>query len=286
MTIPISITFIVVNFGRLCRNKMYRVKLFFLFFLITIFSLSASTFDNVKRWIIVIDAGHGGNDHGAIGSSSSEKDITLAVALKVGKYIKENISNVTVIYTRESDIFVDLRERANIANKNKADLFISIHVNSTNSKNAIGTETFVMGLTKDKENLEVAMKENEVIFLEKDYSTKYEGFDPKLPESFITFTLTQNIFKDQSIDLASKIQTQYKDRISRFDRGVKQAGFWVLFKTAMPSVLTEIGFISNPSEEKYLNSLQGQDYISSAIFRACRDYIKEIDSKDGLTKKN
>lgn len=277
---------IVVNSGRLCRNKMYTVKLLFLFFLLTIFSLSASAFDNVKRWVIVIDAGHGGNDYGAKGSNSSEKDITLAVALKVGEYIKENINNVTVIYTRKSDKFIDLRERANIANKNKADLFISIHVNSTNSKNAIGTETFVMGLTKDKENLEVAMKENEVIFLEDDYSTKYEGFDPKSPESFITFTLTQNIFKEQSIDLASKIQTQYKDRISRFDRGVKQAGFWVLFMTAMPSVLTEIGFISNPSEEKYLNSIQGQDYLSSAIFRACRDYIKEIDSKDGLAKKN
>jgi N-acetylmuramoyl-L-alanine amidase len=277
---------IEVNFGRLGQNKMYRVKLLFLFFLLTIFSLSASASDNVKRWVIVIDAGHGGNDHGAIGFFSSEKDITLAVALKVGEDIKENISNATVIYTRKSDKFIDLRERANIANKNKADLFISIHVNSTNSKNAIGTETFVMGLTKDKENLEVAMKENELIFLEKDYSTKYEGFDPKSPESFITFTLTQNIFKEQSIDLASKIQSQYKDRISRLDRGVKQAGFWVLFTTAMPSVLTEIGFISNPSEEKYLNSIQGQDNLSSAIFRACRDYIKEIDSKNGLSKKN
>jgi N-acetylmuramoyl-L-alanine amidase len=149
----------------------------------------------------------------------------------------------------------------------------------------MGTETYVMGVTKEEENLEVAMKENEVIYLEKDYSTKYEGYDPKSPESFIIFTLTQNIFQSQSIDLASKIQTQYKDRISRFDRGVKQAGFWVLFKTAMPSVLTEVGFISNPTEEKFLISNKGQDYLSSAIFRACRDYIDEIDNKSGLAKK-
>src|SRR5664279_320302 len=262
------------------------MKLFSLFIFLLLFSASGSAIDNAKRWIIVIDAGHGGKDHGAIGTSCSEKDITLAIALKTGEYIKKNISNATVIYTRDKDTFVALGERARIANKNKADLFISIHANSTASINVKGTETYVMGVTKEEENLEVAMKENEVIYLEKDYSTKYEGYDPKSPESFIIFTLTQNVFQSQSIDLASKIQTQYKDRTSRFDRGVKQAGFWVLYKTAMPCVLTEIGFISNPTEEKYLNSLQGQDYISSYIFRSCRDYIKEIDSKDGLTKKN
>ncbi len=264
---------------------MYKMKLFFLFIFLALFSRSVSAFDNVKRWIIVIDAGHGGRDHGAIGTSSSEKDITLAIALKTGEYIKKYISNATVIYTRDKDTFLALGERARIANKYKADLFISIHANSTTSINTKGTETYVMGVTKEEENLEVAMKENEVIYLEKDYSTKYEGYDPKSPESFIIFTLTQNVFQSQSIDLASKIQTQYKDRISRFDRGVKQAGFWVLFKTVMPSVLTEIGFISNPTEEKFLISKRGQDYLSSAIFRACRDYIDEIDHKSGLAKK-
>ena len=140
-----------------------------------------------------------------------------------------------------------------------------------------------MGLAKDQQNLEVAMKENEVILLENDYSTKYEGFDPKSPESYIMFTLMQNIFQEQSTGLASKIQTQYKEKYNRNDRGVKQAGFWVLFMTTMPSVLTETGFITNPAEEKYLNSKEGQDYIASSIFRACRDYINEIESKSGIS---
>lgn len=256
------------------------------FFALLIFTGSnsaiASNIDN--GWVIVIDAGHGGNDHGAIGSYSSEKDITLAIALKTGEYIKKYIKNVKVIYTRKYDTFIGLRERANIANKNNANLFISIHTNGVKSNNIQGTETYIMGLAKDKQNLEVAMKENEVILLEKDNSTKYEGFDPKSPESYIMFTLMQNVFQKQSTDLASKIQTQFKDRVSRIDRGVKQAGFWVLFMTTMPSVLVETGFITNPTEEKFLNSKLGQDYLASAIFRACRDYINEIDSKSELIK--
>jgi N-acetylmuramoyl-L-alanine amidase len=230
-------------------------------------------------WIIVIDAGHGGRDPGAIGSSSFEKNITLAVALKTGKYIEENIKNTKVIYTRKTDILPDLSKRAEIANKNKADLFISIHVNGDKTQSTHGTETYVMGHSKDDQNLAVAMKENSVILLEKDYSTKYEGFDPNSPESYIMFTLMQNAYTEQSTDLASKIQQQYKDRVNRADRGVKQAGFWVLYMCAMPSVLTEIGYITNPTEERYLNSEDGQDYIASAIYRACRDYITEIDRK-------
>ena len=272
-----------INNGKLQPNNISLSKLILFFLPLMVIILPASGFKTDNKWVIVIDAGHGGKDPGAVGSISREKDITLAIALKTGEYIENNIKNVTVIYTRKSDIFPELSERADIANKNKADLFISIHVNKTDSKSVKGTETYIMGITKDQQNLEVAMKENEVILLENDYSTKYQGFDPKSPESYIIFTLTQNIYQQQSTHLASMIQSQYKDRVSRTDRGVKQAGFWVLFMTTMPSVLTEIGFLSNPAEEKYLISKEGQDYISSAIFRACRDYINEIDSKSSIS---
>lgn len=276
-----------INNGKLNTNNIYILKLIFVLLAFIVISVNARTVIDEKRYTIVIDAGHGGKDPGASGAISFEKNITLAIALKTGEYIEKNLKNVTVIYTRKDDSTVDLIDRPKIANKANADLFISIHANWADSKSIHGTETFIMGLAKDQQNLEVAMKENEVIYLEKDYSTKYEGFDPKSPESYIMFTLMQNIFQEQSTGLASKIQTQYKERINRTDRGVKQAGFWVLFMTTMPSVLTETGFITNPSEEKYLNSKEGQDYLSSAIFRACRDYINEIDSKSvSLGKKN
>ena len=236
-----------------------------------------------EKWVIVIDAGHGGRDPGAIGSFSYEKDITLAIALKTGELIEKNISNAKVIYTRKTDVFMDLADRANLANKNKADLFISIHANWHRFRNTYGAETYVMGHHKDQQNLEVAMKENEVILLEKDYTTKYEGFDPKSPESYIIFTLMQSAFFDQSTDLASKIQVQFREQIKRFDRGVKQAGFWVLYMTTMPSVLIETGFISNSAEEKYLNSKKGQAEIAEAIFTACRDYISEVDKKTKIS---
>ena len=237
--------------------------------------------DPVKKesYIIVIDPGHGGRDPGAIGSFSYEKNITLDIALKTGEYIEQNLKDVKVVYTRKTDEFVDLDVRSDIANKNNADLFISIHANSTDVHNVYGTETYVMGLSKDQANLDVAMKENQVILLENDYSTKYQGFDPKSPESFIMFSSTQNAYLKQSIELALMIQTQYKNQIGRFDRGVKQAGFWVLYKTTMPSVLTETGFISNPTEEKFINSKEGQEYIAASIYRACKEYIGEIIKK-------
>ncbi len=236
-----------------------------------------------KEWIVVIDPGHGGKDPGALGSVSQEKNITLSVALKAGELIEKEISNVKVIYTRKTDVFVELSKRADIANKNKADLFISIHANSHQNRNTYGVETYVMGHHKDQQNLEVAMKENEVILLEKDYSTKYEGFDPRSPESYIIFTLMQSAFFEQSTNLASSIQNQFKEQVQRFDRGVKQAGFWVLYMTTMPSILIEIGFISNPAEEKYLNSKQGQEQIAKAIFNACREYILEAEKKSGIS---
>jgi N-acetylmuramoyl-L-alanine amidase len=275
-----------INNGKHRTINTYKIKLILFVSILINISGPVSAIKNEKGWIIVIDAGHGGKDPGAVGAFSSEKNIALAVALKTGEYIEQNIKNVNIIYTRRNDSFVELRDRANIANKVKADLFISIHVNATTSKNVKGTETYIMGIAKDQQNLEVAMKENEVILLEKDHTSAYEGFDPKLPESYIMFSLMQNIFQEQSTSLASKIQTQYTDRIKRADRGVQQAGFWVLFMTTMPSVLTETGFISNSDEEKYLNSKQGQEYIASSIFSACSEYIDEINSKSWVSWSN
>src|ERR1035437_141771 len=260
-----------------------KVILFFLFIAIPIISSSASGIKSEKNRVIVIDAGHGGKDPGALGSISREKDINLAIALKTGKYIQQNIKNVTVIYTRKDDSTVELYDRPKIANKANADLFISIHTNSTNSKKVMGAETWIMGIAKDQANLEVAMNENAVMLREDDYSTKYEGFDPKSSESYIMFSLTQKVFQEQSTDLATKIQQQFRERVNRNDRDVKQAGFWVLYHTKMPSVLVETGFITSPEEEKYLNSKEGQDYLASSIFRACKDYFNEIDSKSSIS---
>lgn len=273
--------------GKLHTINIYSIKLILFSLLLISVVASGSDNKNEKGWVIVIDAGHGGKDPGARGSFSQEKDIVLAVALKTGEYIEQNIKNVTVIYTRKNDTFIELKERANIANKNNADLFISIHANWAKSKNVNGAETYIMGIAKDEANLEVAKKENEVMLLENDFSTKYEGFDPKSSESYIMFSLSQKVFHEQSTDLASKIQTQFRDRLNRHDRDVKQAGFWVLYTTKMPSVLVETGFITSPVEEKYLNSKEGQDNIALSIFRACSEYINEIDSKSvGLSGRN
>jgi N-acetylmuramoyl-L-alanine amidase len=264
------------------KHHTNNINISFLLIIVLIsFGLKGFADDHGKKenFIIVIDPGHGGRDPGAIGSFSYEKNITLAVALKTGEYIAQNLKNVKVVYTRKTDEFVDLDVRSDIANKNNADLFISIHANGVSVHNVYGTETYVMGHSQDQANLEVAMKENQVILLENNYPSKYEGFDPKSPESYIMFTLRQNIYLKQSTELASMIQIQYKDQIGRFDRGVKQAGFWVLYKTAMPSVLTETGFISNPNEEKFINSKQGQENIAMSIFRACKEYLGEISKK-------
>jgi N-acetylmuramoyl-L-alanine amidase len=258
------------------------VFLFFLFIVSQSVLSPAYGINNEKGRVIVIDAGHGGKDPGAIGSSSREKDIALAIALKTGEYIEKNLKNVTVIYTRKSDTFIELRDRPKIANKANADLFISIHVNWAAAKNVMGAETYVMGPAKDQANLEVAMNENSVMLRETDYKTKYEGFDPKSSESYIMFSLTQKVYQEQSTDLATRIQKQFRERVNRNDRDVKQAGFWVLFNTKMPSVLVETGFITNPAEEKYLNSKEGQDYLASSISRACRDYFNAVDSRSVL----
>jgi N-acetylmuramoyl-L-alanine amidase len=256
------------------------LSLLFAIILVLINGSLSAQINNPKQRVVVLDAGHGGDDTGAIGPKSREKDIVLSITLKVGSYIQQNMPNVKVIYTRDTDIFVPLDQRAAIANKNNADLFVSIHANSTKNNKPFGTETFAMGLHKSQGNLEVAQKENSVIVLEKDYNTKYEGFDPNSAESYIIFSMMQNVFLDNSLNLASMIQTEFKERAKRFDRGVKQAGFLVLWHTKMPSVLIETGFISNSDEEAYLLSAEGQEYISSSIYRAVKTYIERLDMED------
>ena len=242
---------------------------------------------------VVIDAGHGGKDPGCHGSKYKEKDVALAVALKLGKYIEENMKDVRVVYTRKTDVFIELQQRAEIANKAKADLFICIHCNSACYRDkklkkdvcnddAHGAETYVMGIKNEQGKLDVAKRENSSMLLEDNYVQKYEGFDPNSDESYIIMNMFNDTYLDQSLSFASKVQKQYRGKAGRADKGVKRASLWVLWRTYMPSVLTEIGFLTNPEEEQFLGSLKGQDYIASGLFRAFREYKDEI---EGVAKK-
>jgi N-acetylmuramoyl-L-alanine amidase len=237
---------------------------------------------------VVLDAGHGGSDPGNLGTGKhkvTEKHIALDVVLKLGEYIEQNFPDVNVVYTRKTDVFIELHERTKIANDAKADLFISVHCNSYKPKPGVhGTETYVMGLHKSDENLRVAQNENAAIFLEKDYEKNYEGFDPNSPESMIALMMRQNAYLDQSLLLSSEIQEQFTNRVSRHNRGVKQAGFVVISYTTMPSVLVELGFLTNPDEERFLMSEKGQDYMASAIFRAFRSYKEKIEGLNSQVK--
>ena len=228
---------------------------------------------------VVIDAGHGGRDSGAPGKLTLEKHIALNIALKLGQYIEDNIDDVKVIYTRKTDVYIELHERARIANENEADLFISIHVNANTSTRPFGTSTHILGMNQENQNLDVAIRENSVILMEDDYQTTYEGFDPTSTESYIMFSLMQNTYLKQSIEFGSLIQSQFKERAQRKDRGVKRQPLLILREAAMPGVLIETGFISNPNEEKYLMTDEGQSIIASAIFRAFRDYKKTIETR-------
>jgi N-acetylmuramoyl-L-alanine amidase len=242
---------------------------------ITIYSQSVVTQTGVTR--VVVDAGHGGLDPGAVGKFSKEKDLNLAVALLVGKFIQDSCPGVEVIYTRKTDVFIPLNERSAIANKHDAHLFISIHANATSKKNARGTETYVMGLDKSGSNMEVAMRENAVITYEDNYASKYEGYDPRSPESFIIFSLLQNAHLEQSLQMAARVQEEFGNRPIKPNRGVKQAGFLVLWRTAMPSILVEMGYISNEEEEKLLNKKETKTAIAKAIFRAFKNYKSHYD---------
>ncbi len=266
------------------NNNRANVKKILIVSILSLFMMGTSfTVNGVKEYKVrkvIIDAGHGGKDPGTHGVFSKEKHVALKIALKLGEIIKENLDDVEVIYTRKDDTFIELHDRANIANKNDADLFISIHCNSISNPKVKGTESWVMGLHTSERNLNVAKRENSVILLEEDYKTNYEGFDPNSPESHILFSLYQSAYLDNSLRLAQNIENQFKTRVGRHSRGVKQAGFVVLYMTAMPSVLVEVGFLTNDKEERDLNDQLQQTYIASGIFRAFRDYKNEIENTD------
>ena len=229
-----------------------------------------------KDFVVVIDAGHGGHDPGAIGKISKEKNINLNVALKLGNLIKKNCDDVKVIYTRSRDVFIPLDRRAEIANNAKADLFISVHTNAlAKNRTAKGASTWTLGLAKSDANLEVAKRENSVILYESDYQTRYAGFNPNSAESYIIFEFMQDKYMEQSVHLASLVQKQFRHTCKRVDRGVHQAGFLVLKASAMPSILVELGFISTPEEERYLNSEAGANTMANGIYRAFLNYKRE-----------
>ena len=267
------------------KNRLLNILIGIVVFTFSSYA-SNETSGNEDPFVVVLDAGHGGKDPGAIGKHAKEKDIALAITLKAGEYIEENIKNVKVIYTRKTDVYPELWERAEIANKNKAKLIISIHVNFNPSPRPFGTSTHVFGFDQNDKNFEVAKRENSVIMLEEDYKTKYVNFDPNSPESFIIFSVMQNSYFNQSLEMATMIQDQFRERAQRHDRGVKQQPLLVLAQSSMPGVLIETGFISNPKEEAYLMSENGQDYLASAIYRAFKDYKKIIDSKSNIASIN
>ncbi|MFM7016544.1 MAG: N-acetylmuramoyl-L-alanine amidase [Bacteroidota bacterium] len=258
-------------------KRIFTLLFTFYFSVFSCFSGTPGKKTGYRLRTIVIDAGHGGHDTGCLGSDSREKDVALRIALKLGRLIEANCPDVRVIYTRKTDEFIPLIERANIANRAKADLFICIHLNS-GPKSAYGVETFVMGLHKTDDNLNVAKRENSAILLEDNYQKNYDGFDPNSPEANIIFSLYQNQYMQQSLSFAAKIQKQFKENSKRYTRGVKQAGFLVLYKTAMPSVLIENGFLTNENDQRFLMSDAGQASMASSIYRAFKSYKSELET--------
>lgn len=246
-------------------------------------TLPQSPSDPNRIDVVCLDAGHGGKDPGNLGTGrfkTTEKHVALNVTKLVGKYIQENFPDVKVVYTREDDRFIELKERCEIANRAKADVFISIHCNANEKHEPHGTETYLMGLHKTEANMRTAMKENASILLEEGHALKYDGYDPKDPESMIALSLRQNAFLDQSAMLSGAVQKQFKERVGRNDRGVKQAGFLVISYTTMPAILIELGFLSNSEEEDYLQSAKGQDLMASGIYRAFKEYKAGIEGTD------
>lgn len=237
---------------------------------------------SAKQFTVVIDAGHGGKDPGALGKRGREKDINLRVAKEFGRLVRENMNDVKVVFTRDDDVFVPLQDRSAIANRANGDLFVSIHVNASKTTAACGAETYTIGLAKSDANFEVAKRENSVILLEDGYKERYQGFDPRSPESYIMFEFMQSKFSDQSIEMAAYIQDEFIE-LKRYNRGVRQENFWVLHQTKMPSVLIELGFISNPDEEKYLLSDNGNRELANAIYKAFARYKHEFDRKNSVS---
>ena len=241
--------------------------------------------NNNKLKTIVIDPGHGGKDPGTLGTkrySKYEKDIALSVSLKLGNYISNSFPDIKVIYTRKEDVFLELNERTRIANKSNADIFISVHCDGFTNSKAYGASVFVMGMSKLKANLDVAMRENAAMYLEDNYKQKYDGFDPKSAESYIVFSLMQNTYLEQSLQLAEYVEEQFAYKANRKSRGVKQAPFYVISRTNMPSILVECGFLTNPKEEDYLQTDKGQNQIAMSIFEAVKNYKLSIESSFSL----
>jgi N-acetylmuramoyl-L-alanine amidase len=257
-------------------KNIVAISFFAIFFVLCSFTTLESR-KAFKLRTVVIDAGHGGKDIGCSGKISHEADRALKLALELGSIIEKNMPDVTVVYTRKTDTFVELIDRAGIANKHNANLFISIHCNA-GPPTAYGTETYTMGPHVSEGNLQVAKRENAVILKEENYQEKYDGFNPNSPQSHILFALHQSAYIDNSLRFAQKLEYQFKHRVGRSSRGVKQAGFLVLWKSAMPSVLIEAGFLTNPAEEKYLNDKSGQTYMASGIYRAFKEYKEELES--------
>lgn len=259
-----------------------------LYILMVISVLALNTAEcGAKQFTLVIDAGHGGKDKGALGKSSYEKDINLGVALELGKLVKKSINDVKVVYTRDNDTFITLQERADIANKANGDLFISIHTNSIAKKakgrlTINGASTYTLGLHRSEENLEVAKTENSVIELEPDYTISYKGFDPNSSESYIIFEIAQQQYMEHSVAFASLVQSELSTTANRADKGVRQAGFWVLAATSMPAVLVELDYICNPTQEKFLKSEKGQKQLAKAIFNAVAKYKAQTDQRVAL----
>lgn len=254
----------------------FKIRLFILLSLV--FTTNATFSQTKDKFKVVLDAGHGGKDPGAMKNGVKEKDVVLAVVLKVGKLLEKH-KDIEVGYTRKTDVFIEVKDRSVIANREKANIFVSIHCNSSDNPRPYGTETFVMGISKDKSNMEVAKRENSVIFLEENYQEKYQKYDPNNPESVIAMVMMQGIYKDQSIHLASNIQKNFTSDLKRHNRGVKQDVFYVLHGCAMPSVLIELGFVSNAEEAKYLSSEKGQNELAQAIAKAIVSYKNEYYSE-------
>ena len=278
--------------NKICKIDFLHPKRFivvFLLLILTVFSVFPQNANNgIKK--IVIDPGHGGKDPGNLGTGrykTTEKHIALDISLLFGKYVKETFPDIQIVYTRtDNEQYPTLRERTELANKEKADLFISIHCDAFTNSSAYGAGVYVMGMSKLKANMDVAIKENAVIYLEDDYKQNYEGFDPNTPESYIVFSLTQNTYLGQSLQIAEEVEQQFATRANRKSRGVKQAPFYVISRANMPSILIECGFLTNPKEEDYLNSQKGKEYLASAIFRAFRSYKENIDKlSDQVEKK-
>ena len=264
----------LINIGKFAKIEN------FMPILVLLISINAALPALNKRQIktIVIDAGHGGHDPGCQYGGAKEKEVTLKIAVELGKKISEELSDVKVIFTRKTDEFVTLWDRANIANRNQADLFISIHCNANKNTEVSGTETFAMGLHKAESNLEVSIRENDVILMEKNYEERYEGFDPNSPETHIILSLHQNAYLDKSIDLASRIEKYFVKNKVNSSRGVKQAGFVVLWKTKMPSILIETGFLSNKNDRILLTSDDGVDKITDNIKYSLVDFKQSIEN--------